>query len=441
MPTSLSESLEYRTVRHWSDTALQPALTTLVYRSRTTHDMSDADLDRLLDSARRRNRAASVTGLLIYHEGRFLQWLEGPAERVARIWNGIRHDPRHTDIEVLSDAPATARLFPGWDMKLGMTDLHGDGKASEGKILITANLIAALRPQPECALALLAFLGPSGVQLLDGRRPLALDDDLALREMVEETVVARLTSKILPARLLPDALLDADDPRLAQLARLLVASDPADALELFDHLQAAAGSLRVACATVTEPVARGLGDLWATDDCSEFDVSLGLARLQQAFRRQQIAIAPLRLCRDPVRVVLVAPQPGEPHLLSAMLDAELLWRAGWDTHCEFPADDTALQDLVSGTWFDAIDLSLSTSFGRSHWAPRMAASIAAARSASLNPAMTVVVGGRLFYEMQGNASRLAGELGANAANTTSAGVVRLLQSEVVAQALLLTSSS
>ncbi len=191
------------------------------------------------------------------------------------------------------------------------------------------------------------------------------------------------------------------DGRLATLVRALVAADPAAAFALLQTMQAEAGALQWACLAVLEPAARGLGDLWASDDCTDVEVTVGLGRLQHAFR--QLCTSTRHRPAQPAewaprRSVLVAPQPGEPHLLGAVLDAELLLRAGFEVHCEFPADDAALNALVAGTWFDAIDLTLSMVYPRAQWRARMANSVAALRHASLNPALAVVVGGRAFHD-------------------------------------------
>jgi len=99
--------------------------------------------------------------------------------------------------------------------------------------------------------------------------------------------------------------------------------------------------------------------------------------------------------------VLVAPLPGEPHMLGAAMASALFWQAGWDTRCEFPATDESLNLLVAGSWFDALDLSLSSAFLRTHWLPRMAQTIAQVRLASRNPALLVLVDGRVFGESAG----------------------------------------
>ena len=199
----------------------------------------------------------------------------------------------------------------------------------------------------------------------------------------------------------------AADPMAADLARLLIDSDPGAAHLLLDAAHQRSGAIAPLCALLLEPAARRLGDLWSADDCSEYDVTLGLCRLQSAVRR--LDHGPSRTVLPGAPVVLVAPQPGETHLLGAALDAELLWQAGWDMHARFPESDAALQALLSETWFDALDLSLSAAFRREHWLPRITRTIAQARRASRNPALLVVVGGRLFGE-----ERAAGQhVGAN----------------------------
>jgi hypothetical protein len=96
--------------------------------------------------------------------------------------------------------------------------------------------------------------------------------------------------------------------------------------------------------------------------------------------------------------ILVAPQPGEVIALGSALDAELLWQAGWDTHSEFPETNQALQALLSETWFDVLDLSLSPALHREESLAQMAETIAGARAASRNPTLTVVTSGRSFFE-------------------------------------------
>ncbi len=85
-------------------------------------------------------------------------------------------------------------------------------------------------------------------------------------------------------------------------------------------------------------------------------------------------------------------------MLNAVLDSDALAHAGWDSLSEFPSSDEALQDLMADNWFDALDLSLSASMRRDTWLPRVTKTIALARHASRNPALVVVVAGRVFAE-------------------------------------------
>ncbi len=73
-------------------------------------------MQSLLTFARARNRAVGVTGMLVYERGRFYQWLEGPSKGLAEVWRSIRNDPRHREIELLSEESSPARVFGAWDM-------------------------------------------------------------------------------------------------------------------------------------------------------------------------------------------------------------------------------------------------------------------------------------------------------------------------------------
>lgn len=90
----------------------------LTYKSMATASPSAADLETLVGRARARNRGLSVTGMLIYEDGNFLQTLEGPPEKLNTLWSSIKQDTRHDHIEVLSEHIVPARLFSDWDMLL-----------------------------------------------------------------------------------------------------------------------------------------------------------------------------------------------------------------------------------------------------------------------------------------------------------------------------------
>jgi len=391
-------------------------LARVVYRSRAVRSVSPPELHELTAFSQARNSRESITGLMLYDDSNFFQWLEGPPQGVDRVMRSIRNDKRHTDIDILSQRSAASRTFGDWSMKLATP---GPNSITWQRDVIEPprEIVEDLRARPKAAPALLIKLSPSS------RRSAAPDNMVAdqiaqlplqhktaaiLKRVMLSSVIPKLATghglQVTPAPLLPA------NPRASELAELLIAADQAAAAELIKELQAAHGPFVNFYATLFEPAARQLGDLWSDDTCSEFDVTLGLCRLQTAIRLLSAdTLRPLP-SRLPQPIVLIAPEPGELHRLGAALDSDVLWNAGWSPHCEYPTDDKTLQDLVSSTWFDVLDLSLSAAFRREHWLPRIAETIAHAREASRNPALMVVVGGRVFLEEKSAATTVGADL-------------------------------
>ena len=99
-----------------------PTLSTIVYRSRAVGPVTDVDLFYLLAQARDLNAAVGVTGILIYDRGHFFQWIEGANGKLGPLWNRIRNDQRHRDVEVLADQAIPSRLFHEWSMRFAHRD-------------------------------------------------------------------------------------------------------------------------------------------------------------------------------------------------------------------------------------------------------------------------------------------------------------------------------
>ncbi len=96
----------------------------VVYTSAASQDFSADALKKLLVRARLRNKEASVTGMLVYHDGTFLQALEGEKRAVNDVFVRIEEDPRHRNIAVLHRGPGPeARVFGEWSM--GYADFTG----------------------------------------------------------------------------------------------------------------------------------------------------------------------------------------------------------------------------------------------------------------------------------------------------------------------------
>ncbi len=75
-------------------------------------------LAEILGASMQNNRRDGLTGVLMRHEGRFLQAIEGRRSDVDRLIDRLRADPRHQDVRLLSDQNVRERLFPQWPMTL-----------------------------------------------------------------------------------------------------------------------------------------------------------------------------------------------------------------------------------------------------------------------------------------------------------------------------------
>ena len=91
-------------------------LKSFCYISTATHLMSEADLSALLLDARNRNAPAGITGMLLYCEGTFMQYVEGPEDAIDGLWLKLGHDRRHYGVVKLFRQPIDARVFDGWSM-------------------------------------------------------------------------------------------------------------------------------------------------------------------------------------------------------------------------------------------------------------------------------------------------------------------------------------
>ncbi len=88
----------------------------LVYASAATAPFTPDALKALLAKARMRNTTYGVSGMLLYHEGSFLQVLEGEPTHIDLIYHSIARDPRHRSPKVLFKSEIARREFPDWSM-------------------------------------------------------------------------------------------------------------------------------------------------------------------------------------------------------------------------------------------------------------------------------------------------------------------------------------
>jgi hypothetical protein len=102
----------------------------LVYVSSAKPGFGRAQMRVLLERSRLKNEAMGITGLLLHHEGKLLQVLEGRERAVRALFERVQADNRHAGVTVLREEELPARQYPQWAMAfrdLGMSDLPALG--------------------------------------------------------------------------------------------------------------------------------------------------------------------------------------------------------------------------------------------------------------------------------------------------------------------------
>ena len=188
-----------------------------------------------------------------------------------------------------------------------------------------------------------------------------------------------------------------------------------DAVQAFAHtlLRQSDGTASAAAAGVNAPdaallkliplAARRLGSIWEEDHCSFFDVSLAMTSLcglvHQITARGSGGDCELSIGRS----ILLTPTANNQHMLGLLLVEAAFRRSGW-TVLSLRATDGIL-DALRSTWFAAVGLSIACGCD----ADKISDLIAAFRSASLNRAIVVLVGGPYFTSDPEAAVRLGAD--------------------------------
>src|SRR3989344_500663 len=127
-------------------------LVRLLYASRAKAPLTPEVIDAILQTSRKGNPAAGVTGLLCHSGDVFMQVLEGGRDVVSALYNRIANDPRHTDVVLLKYEEITERRFAGWSM--GQVNLARVNPAT----LLKYSAKAELAPYAGCGQASMAML-------------------------------------------------------------------------------------------------------------------------------------------------------------------------------------------------------------------------------------------------------------------------------------------
>jgi hypothetical protein len=350
----------------------------IAYRSRSTSTPTDAALQQLLRVSQTRNKRLGLTGVLLYENGHFFQWLEGPTDSLRCVWDCILRDLRHHHITVLREEPISERVFEGWDLRI----------ARGTKITIDAMVTA---------------MESSNAHLKRVTGTPKSVHELSLGEVFATIVIPRLME--VHGRFARDvrpfkstaSIWHADADCGEKLAGVLMSARQTETSGFVDSLLEQGAGFNALYREVFEPAQLQLGKLWDRDVCDDFHLTIGLARLQMEIWRVNSALRPEHF-RKSTNSVLLSTELNEPHRLGLTMSSEVFERGGWDVMCQSPGNEQDLNNLVRSQWFDVLALSQSGALSRDSRLHSIRGTIDGARAASMNPALIVIVDGRTFVE-------------------------------------------
>ena len=123
------------------------------YVSRAATAFDNAQVQSILQAARRRNARLDVTGCLLFSGHCFAQVLEGRQAVVSALARKIAADPRHVGVRVLSETMRDERDYADWAMGY-LYDLNLEDDLETLLMIpdrspaVTADVMERMRPDP-----------------------------------------------------------------------------------------------------------------------------------------------------------------------------------------------------------------------------------------------------------------------------------------------------
>jgi hypothetical protein len=92
----------------------------LIYISSSKEPFTEDNFVKLLLRSRNNNAVNQITGILLYTQGNFIQYIEGPEQNIQSLYSKIKKDDRHYNVETVSEGEISRRSFQGWSMEYKM---------------------------------------------------------------------------------------------------------------------------------------------------------------------------------------------------------------------------------------------------------------------------------------------------------------------------------
>lgn len=168
--------------------------------------------------------------------------------------------------------------------------------------------------------------------------------------------------------------------------------------------------------------ARELGEMWATDDCSFYDVTVGAGRIHRLIREFSHQFLAENQYPGATGRVLLSCANDEQHSLGIAVLAEFFVRDGWDVQIGPGLGSEGLLDKVRESDYNLLGFSVSVSSRIS----KLQQDIRRARQVSRNRDIQVMVGGQLIIADPSLAQRIGADGHALDARTAIREARRLL---------------
>lgn len=150
-----------------------------------------------------------------------------------------------------------------------------------------------------------------------------------------------------------------DDTDIGRFLDVLLRRDYDQTVVFLEELRQRPVPLGVLFLDVMTPTARKLGEMWANDECSFVEVTVGVSHLQRLTRDfSPLYQSDIPKSRHAGRILLAAVS-GEQHTFGLSLLCEVFRRAGWEV-TETPAHSHAdFTQLMAAQAYDIVGFSLS----------------------------------------------------------------------------------
>ncbi len=99
-------------------------LSYLVYISFRSENCTEEEIQNILKACQGNNKSKDITGVLMYSDKKFVQYLEGEYDTILELFNKIKTDNRHNSVIMLTSFPIKQRAFPSWQMGSKKMDLE-----------------------------------------------------------------------------------------------------------------------------------------------------------------------------------------------------------------------------------------------------------------------------------------------------------------------------